>query len=330
MKLELVINKDVVQGRVNELIESVEQRNQLAERIGVLEKVKGLLLLPSMEFATTRQVADYYEVSPDVIRQIHVRHIKELKEDGHITTTGKKLAEELVCDINSHTKVTKENGHILVHRDGQVTQLPYSTVGLYPKRAILRIGMLLRDSEVAREVRTQLLNIEERAKAPTKIAEINKEEELTMEAVRAMMAGDVQGLAVANAKLVEYKNRHIEKVETKLNEVTKERDELSETVSAFIESDEVYTFGLVGGEIDGLSAQALGEFLQAHGVLAQKSRGEVHRPIGKYKGMKWFSTKTSKSKWSDFTYTHTYITTKGRKEIAELYNEVMQAQEINA
>jgi len=32
---------------------------------------------------------------------------------------------------------------------------------LFPKRAILRTGMLLKKSEIAEEVRTQLLNIEE-------------------------------------------------------------------------------------------------------------------------------------------------------------------------
>lgn len=89
---------------------------------------------------------------------------------------------------------------------------------------------------------------------------------------------------------------------------------------------------VVQGRVNELieSVEQRNQLVERIGVLAQKSRGEVHRPIGKYKGMKWFSTKTSKSKWSDFTYTHTYITTKGRKEIAELYNEVMQAQEINA
>ncbi|AZJ21037.1 hypothetical protein CT694_15715 [Bacillus wiedmannii bv. thuringiensis] len=326
-ELTLVINKDVVQGKVNELIESVEQRNELAGRIGVLEKIKGLLLLPNMEFATTRQVAEYYEVQPEVIRQIHVRHLQELKEDGHITMTGKSLAEKLVCEVNSHTIVSKGNGHLLLKYDGHETQLPYATVGLYPKRSILRIGMLLRDSEVAREVRTQLLNIEEKVEAPTKVAEINHELELQTEMAKALMSGNVQAIAVVSAKIVEYKNRHINEVELKLNEVMKERDELSETVSTFIESNEVYTMGEVGEEIDGLSAQALREFLQAHGILAQKSRGNVYRPIGKYKGMKWFSTKTKKSEWSDFTYTHTYITAKGRKEIAEFYNKVMQMQE---
>lgn len=49
---------------------------------------------------------------------------------------------------------------------------------LFPKRAILRVGMLLRDSEVAKEVRTQLLNIEEHTAAEVKTYEIDYEQEV--------------------------------------------------------------------------------------------------------------------------------------------------------
>ncbi|ACM14698.1 hypothetical protein ABH61_02105 [Bacillus paranthracis] len=331
MKLELVINKDVVQGTVNEveLIESKAQRDELAGRVGVLEKVKGLLLFPNMEFATNRQIAEFYEVPVKTIQKIYTRHIAEIREDGYTTMTGKMLAENLATNMMSTAKVTREKGHILIEFDGMATQIPYSTIGLYPKRAILRIGMLLRDSEVAREVRTQLLNIEEKASKEVKVAEINNELELQMELARALMNGDVQAVALVNAKIIEYKNRHIAKVEAKLNEVTEERDSLGEKVSAFIESDEVYTFGEVAEGIDGLSAQALREFLQVHGVLGHKSRGEVYRPIGKYKGLGWFSTQTRVAKWSGVTFTNTYITTKGRMEIAEFYKKV-QAQEMSA
>lgn len=49
---------------------------------------------------------------------------------------------------------------------------------LFPKRAILRVGMLLRDSEVAKEVRTQLLNIEEHTATEVKTYEIDYEQEV--------------------------------------------------------------------------------------------------------------------------------------------------------
>ncbi|MCC2363915.1 Bro-N domain-containing protein [Bacillus cereus] len=49
---------------------------------------------------------------------------------------------------------------------------------LFPKRAILRVGMLLRDSEVAKEVRTQLLNIKENTVTDVKTYEIDYEQEV--------------------------------------------------------------------------------------------------------------------------------------------------------
>lgn len=41
--------------------------------------------------------------------------------------------------------------------------IPNRGIRCFSKRAVLRFGMLLRDSEVAKEVRTQLLNIKEEA-----------------------------------------------------------------------------------------------------------------------------------------------------------------------
>ncbi|HHY2675469.1 phage antirepressor KilAC domain-containing protein [Bacillus cereus] len=308
-----------------ELIESKQKRNELAGRIDVLGKVKALLLLPSMEFATTRQIAEYYEVPVNTITKIYSRHRKELHEDGYKTMAGRELVENLAYDTKSGAKIEQKRGQIVVEAEGQRIQLSYTKIGLYPKRAILRIGMLLRDSEVAREVRTQLLNIEENAGESVKVAEVNRELELYTELAKAMVNGDVHAVTVLNAKILEYKNRHIAEVEAKLSEVTHERDALSEKVAHFVESDEVYTFSEVAEELDGLSAQALRNFLQMHGVLAMKSRGEVYRPIGRYKGLGWFSTKTKKAKWKNFEYTHTYITTKGRMEIAEMYEEIQLA-----
>lgn len=329
----LELNKEVANGMkkategIAELIESKEQRDKLASRVEVLDKVKGLVLLPKMEFATTRQIAEYYEVSVKTIQTIYSRHTSEIHEDGYKTMAGRELVENLATLNMKEAKIEQKRGQILVETDGQRIQLSYTKIGLYPKRAILRIGMLLRDSEVAREVRTQLLNIEENASNPVKVAEINRELELQTELAKALMDGDVQAVTVINAKIIEYKNRHIAEVEAKLSEVTHERDELSGKLADFVESDEVYTFSEVGAEINGLSGQALREWLQTYGVLAMKTRGEVYRPIGKYKGLGWFKTLTKKAQWSDFTYTHTYITTKGRMEIAEMYREIQLSLE---
>ena len=73
--------------------------------------------------------------------------------------------------------------------------------------------MLLRDSEVAKVVRTQLLNIEEKASDETKTQDIDEEQSLMLSVGMAVASGDATAVAVASAKLVEFKNRHIQKLE---------------------------------------------------------------------------------------------------------------------
>ncbi|MBU7316097.1 hypothetical protein [Paenibacillus oleatilyticus] len=118
-------------------------RNQYIEKTEVLSKVKTLTLLPNNEHMTIKMVADFYEVDEVTIRQIRVRHKDELEYDGLKTVKGEEL------------KQLKKG---LLH---DVTNLFASSVVLVPRRAVLRFGMLLRDSEIAKQVRTYLLNAEE-------------------------------------------------------------------------------------------------------------------------------------------------------------------------
>lgn len=52
-----------------EILENKVTRESLLKNISVLEKVKELLTLGNSEFATTQQVADYYEVGIEVIQK---------------------------------------------------------------------------------------------------------------------------------------------------------------------------------------------------------------------------------------------------------------------
>ena len=141
-------------------------------RVEVLEKVKGLLLLPALEMATTQQVADFYEVDAEAVRQVMFRHRDEIDSDGFVTISGKDLKTALGSDKMSQTKITNKRGHFVVEYEGHTIKMSHAPNGLFPKRAILRVGMLLRDSEVAKEVRTQLLNITEKAPDEVKVADI--------------------------------------------------------------------------------------------------------------------------------------------------------------
>ena len=75
------------------------------------------------------------------------------------------------------------------------------------------VTSLLATSWVARDVREQLLNIEEKTSDETKTQDIDEEQSLMLSVGMAVASGDATAVAVASAKLVEFKNRHIQKLE---------------------------------------------------------------------------------------------------------------------
>lgn len=174
----------------------------------VLEKVKKLLLIPSFEVMTLKQVADYYEVDPHTVEMICSRNSDELNSDG---VCRKKVKDFL---NSQHVRAEKSSyTTTFVYDNGLNITMSNGGLKVFPRRTILRVGMLLRDSEVAKEVRTQLLNIEEKTSDETKTHDIDEEQSLMLSVGMAVASGDATAVAVASAKLVEFKNRHIQKLE---------------------------------------------------------------------------------------------------------------------
>ena len=174
----------------------------------VLEKVKKLLLLPGTELSTVKQVADFYEVGEDAIVSIYSRHCDELELDGMCIVKYKELS-----NLQYESLKTSKGKVTFFFKDGTLLDFPTRGQKVFPRRAILRVGMLLRDSNVAKEVRTQLLNIEEKTSDETKTHDIDEEQSLMLSVGMAVASGDATAVAVASAKLVEFKNRHIQKLE---------------------------------------------------------------------------------------------------------------------
>ncbi|MEV3586966.1 hypothetical protein ABNE08_19435, partial [Paenibacillus larvae] len=119
------------------LIESKSLRESVIDRTEVLDKVKKLSMLPDDVNASMELVAEFYEVPKQTVNSLIHDNREELESDGLKVLTGGEL--------NSF----KELGVI-----GKNT----SAFTIIPRRAVLRIGMLLRDSQVARSVRDHLLN----------------------------------------------------------------------------------------------------------------------------------------------------------------------------
>lgn len=189
-----------------DILESRDLRDELSNRVEVLDKVKELLMFAKWDVMTVQQVSDYYEVFDEVIKKTIQRNKSELLEDGLLSLSGKEIKEKLERD---NLSPTKHRGYFEI--DGQ--KFAYKVNYLLPRRAILRVGMLLRDSDIAKEVRTQLLNIEEKATVETKIEDITTEEKLMLEIGKGVANGDAIEVARASAALMEFKNLHIQKLE---------------------------------------------------------------------------------------------------------------------
>ena len=64
------------------IISDRNMRDNCVSHYEVLEKVKKVLLIPDTEWATQKQVAEYYEVGEKAIETICTRHKDELETDG--------------------------------------------------------------------------------------------------------------------------------------------------------------------------------------------------------------------------------------------------------
>ena len=128
------------------LTESRTLRDAHAQRIEVLDRVKALSTLDEVH-VTVEAAALYFEVEPEAIKW-HIRNNRdELESDGMRVVSGTELAifrAELVRESGSLTNISAMARSLL----------------LLPRRAVLRLAMLLRDSAPAKRVRTYLLDVE--------------------------------------------------------------------------------------------------------------------------------------------------------------------------
>jgi hypothetical protein len=131
------------------LLESRAMRVEHAGRIEALDKVKALVLLPDSIHVSTEGVARYFEVSTEVIKKVTQRHREELTENGMQVLKGSEL-------------VKYQRDSLSLSYEGEVSYPQRrSSLTLFTRRAVLNIAMLLRDSDIARRVRTHLLDAEE-------------------------------------------------------------------------------------------------------------------------------------------------------------------------
>ncbi|WP_433364103.1 hypothetical protein [Streptosporangium sp. CA-115845] len=123
------------------LTESASLREQYADRVEVLDRVKKLRQLKGTDHVTVEIVADYYEVPIETIKSTIKNNRAELTKNGLHVLRGREARS--FADLAGLSSA--------------ITQ-----IALFPRRAVLNVGQLLRGSDVAKAVRTALLDAEER------------------------------------------------------------------------------------------------------------------------------------------------------------------------
>lgn len=216
----------------NQLLEQKELRESVIGRIEVLDKVGDLLTLGNTDYATTSQVATYYGVGLEAIKAIRFEHLEELRCNGLKEITGKETKELLVsCGLQP----TNKRGYFTVEGE----KFANKSNSLFSKRAILNVGMLLRDSEVAKEIRSRLLDIVHDASnvvtengntiVENVVEEITEERQLMIDRVDAEMQGDYDTVSIINAKLFAIKNKRIKELEVEVENITTHKLTLTES-----------------------------------------------------------------------------------------------------
>lgn len=150
--------------KTNKYIESETIRNETLDNVSYdfLDKLKVIPYLTEDMVITLDQVATYYDVSVEAVRTIVKRNRNEFENDGMIILSGTDLKDFIskICEVQFD-----------LHKISPKTR----SLTLITKRSLLRIGMLLTNSEMATRIRNYLLNIEEKTETDRKSWAIQRE-----------------------------------------------------------------------------------------------------------------------------------------------------------
>lgn len=194
------------------ILNNKEERNKLVQHYEVLDKVKKLLLITGTDYMTIKQIANYYEVGIEAIQSLYKENKEELDSDGVLL----KSYRDFLNVLEGQLKIETQKGKVsLIYSNGEILEVPNRGIKVFSRRAILRVGMLLRDSKIAKEIRNQLLNIEEKTSNKVKTADIEEEQQLLLNVASAFQSGDIDKLLVASFELNKFKDRYIQELEPK-------------------------------------------------------------------------------------------------------------------
>lgn len=134
-------------GNMKDLTVSAIDRQNILNNMNAVEDIQKYLGIGGMLFQgeyryTKKQLAEFYMVDVSTIERYLSNHEKELKHNGYLVFTGKKLKE------------LKDEFGWMLDEGSKTAQL-----GVFNFRAFINLGMLLSESEKAKALRSAMLDI---------------------------------------------------------------------------------------------------------------------------------------------------------------------------
>ncbi len=135
-----------------DLTNSIIDRQNILNNDLAIEEIKKNINVPGIYiddkiYFTIEYVASFYEVDPRTIRRCIENHNQEFKENGYEVLIGKKLKDFFQSIENSGKDIDV------------LTKEKTTRLSVFDFRAFLNVGMLLSESERAKEVRKMILDI---------------------------------------------------------------------------------------------------------------------------------------------------------------------------
>ena len=140
---------------LNDILEKEELRQEILNNnrsLNIMNEYKTITTINKMEYETIDRVAEYFEVDYKCISKLIERHREELINNGLLVLSGSNTRDYL-----GRYKVSFHNyrGYFIAEN----RKFNNKSNILINKRCFLNIAMLLRDSKVAEEIRSKILDI---------------------------------------------------------------------------------------------------------------------------------------------------------------------------
>lgn len=157
---------------LNDILEKEELRQEILNNnrsLNIMDKYKTITTINNMEYETLDKVAEYFEVDYECMRVLIQRHKDELIKNGLLILNGSKTREILV---ENKMLFTNYRGYFIADN----RKFANKSNILVNKRCFLNMAMLLRDSKVAQDIRSKILDIVLNENPKTEISTIDNTE----------------------------------------------------------------------------------------------------------------------------------------------------------